>query len=627
MRQALEIVLGGALVGAIYALIAIGFTLVYRITGVINLAQGAFVVLGALSFYSLRTGLGWPLPVALAGAVGMTTVIGAVTARLALARALRTLPLSGMLILTAGLLTFFEGVTILAWGSQPYAVPAFLGERPFDVDGVRVPTQAAWIVPVITLVVLTLAYVLARTKVGKALRACGENPVAAALMGIDVPRMTLVAYAAAAGIGALGGAVAAPLISLQFDTGRFFTISGFVAVALGGMGSFFAAVVGGLLLGLAEQLAAGYISSLFGSTISFLLLLAVLVWRPRGIIGARARRIDVPEGFERRGSVIRFRGRRGLAAAFAVVLVIALAPIPLRDTGLTSALVTAGIFAIATLGLDLVMGYAGQVSLGHAAFMAIGAYTTALLVTRAEVEPLVAMTAGIALALLVAVVVSAVTVRLRGVYMALATLAVGLLVDSLIVGVPAVTGGPSGVAGIPPFSVGGHVVEGEVATYYLVWSVAAVVALLLFNLVRSDFGRALQAIRADQTAASALGIAVARYKATAFLLSAACAALAGGLFVFHFRYLPPELVNTPRSFSMVSMLVLGGQGTLLGPVLGATVLTLLPSIAQPLAAYKTLVEGALLVLVLLYAPGGIAGLVAAAAGLRRVALRPARVGG
>src|SRR5579859_6354019 len=495
MGQALEILLGGLLVGAIYAVIAIGFTLVYRVAGVLNLVQGAFVVMGALVFYTLEIKAELPLPLAVAVAVVVLATVGAIVEQLVVHRGLGRLSSAGILILTAGLLTFFEGATLLIWGSQPYAVPSFFGEAPIVIASIRLPTQALVILPTAGLVVGALAYTLSRTTVGKALRACGENPAAAALMGIDVPRLTLVSYAVAAGLGALGGAVVGPLASLAFDTGRFFTNAGFIAVALGGMGSFFGAVVGGVALGLVEQLAAGYVSSLFAPTISFVLLLAVLVWRPTGMLGARARRVDVPDAFERSVPVVRFSGQRGLLTALA--LAVAVAPVVLRETGFTAAFVIAGVFVVAILGLDLLMGYAGQVSLGHAAFMAIGGYTTAILMVRAHAEPVLAAVAGLVVTLVVALVVSAVTARLRGVYMALATLAVGLLVDSLLVGLPDLTGGPSGLTGIPPFSLAGMAVTGDIANYYLVWGVAGVVGVVLANLARSDFGRALQAIRAD----------------------------------------------------------------------------------------------------------------------------------
>ena len=168
-------------------------------------------------------------------------------------------------MLTAGLLTLIEGAVLVVWGSDPYDLPAFSGEAPADIVGLRVPTQGFWIAGTALIVILALWYLLSRTILGKQLRACAENPLAARLMGIDVPRMTLLSFAMAAMIGAIGGIVVAPITSLQFDSGQFFTIFGFIAVAIGGMGSFIGAVVGGLVLGVAEQLAAGYVSSLFSN--------------------------------------------------------------------------------------------------------------------------------------------------------------------------------------------------------------------------------------------------------------------------------------------------------------------------------------------------------------------------
>jgi len=259
------------------------------------------------------------------------------------------------------------------------------------------------------------------------------------------------------------------------------------------------------------------------------------------------------------------------------------------------------------LGLDLLMGYAGQVSLGHAGFMAAGGYTAAILATRYGLAPLAATGAGIALSLAVALVLSLVTARLRGLYLALATLAFGLLVDSVTVGLTNLTGGPSGLVGIPSFSLGAYTFASPISNYYLVWGVAGALVIVLANLARSGYGRALRATRADQTAARALGIHVPRYKVSVFLLSAALASLAGSLYAFHFHFLSPEMVSTSRSLELITMLVLGGEGTLVGPLIGVALLTLLPAAFQPLAVYKTLAEGGLLVLIMLYLPTGIFG--------------------
>jgi branched-chain amino acid transport system permease protein len=195
--------------------------------------------------------------------------------------------------------------------------------------------------------------------------------------------------------------------------------------------------------------------------------------------------------------------------------------------------------------------------------------------------------------------------KLRGHYLALATLAFGLLVDSLTVGLTDLTGGPSGLVGIPSFSIGSYAFDTTQKMYCLVLFVVIVVLMLLFGGLTRGFGRALQAVRTDQTAANALGINVAKYKLIALCISAMLASLAGSLYAFYFHFLSPEMVGTPRSLELIAMLVLGGEGTLVGPFIGSAVLTLLPTLIQSLASYKTFATGALLVLAVRYLPGGI----------------------
>jgi branched-chain amino acid transport system permease protein len=306
-------------------------------------------------------------------------------------------------------------------------------------------------------------------------------------------------------------------------------------------------------------------------------------------------------------AIVRFRGRGALLAAAAALALAAALPAVVPEGGLLSSLVIAGILFIAVLGLDVVMGFAGLVSLGQAGFMAVGGYTAAILATRYGLPPLVGVAAGVGVSLACAVTLALVTMRLRGAYLALATLSFGLLVDSLTVGLTETTGGPSGLVGIPSFALGPLAFETPLKMYYLVLALIALLVLGLAGGTRSGFGRALQAIRTDQTAAAALGINVPLYKTAAFAIAAALASLSGSLYAFHFHFLSPEMVGTPRSFEMIAMLVLGGEGTLVGGVIGALLITLLPTVFQPLAAYKTLAEGAILVLAFQYMPEGLLG--------------------
>ncbi len=607
MNQLTQIIIGGLVQGSVFALVALGLSLVYRVTSIINLAQGGFCVIAALGYYQLHQVYGWSMPLAFAGAAIGTTLFGLLIGATTFVPAMSRLPNSSMLMLTAGLLTFLQGLTLILWGSQPYAVSPFQGEQPIAIFDVRIPSQGPWIAAISIFVIVATWFLLMRTAVGKALLACAENPHAARLMGIDVPRLTLLSFGLTALIGALGGIVVAPIISLEFDTGRFFTNAGFIAVAIGGMSSLIGSVGGGIFLGIAEQLAAGYISSLFSNALALALLLATLLWRPQGLfMPRRMRRHDVREDVRVYRAIVRFRGARAIAAAVIALVVLVALPLVIGEGGLLSSLVITGILFIGVLGLDVLMGYAGQVSLGQAAFLAIGGYTAAILATTYEYSPLVGTIAGMAVSLVCAIGLALVTMRLRGAYLALATLSFGLLVDSLTVGLN-ITGGPSGLVGIPSFSVGPISFDSQTQMYYLVLGIIIALIAILFGGMRSSFGRALQAIRTDQTAAAALGIDVPKHKMAAFAISAVLGSLSGSLYAFDFHFLSPEMVSTPRSFEMIAMQVVGGEGMLVGGLIGSALITMLPTAFQALAASKTLFEGVILVLAFQYMPDGIVG--------------------
>jgi ABC-type branched-subunit amino acid transport system permease subunit len=609
VNQVIQIVINGLLQdGIVFAIVALGFCLVYRVTGVINLAQGAFCVLGALLMYTLQTTLHWPivfaLPLAAAGTAGVGFVLGAVSFVPALSR----LPNSSVLMLTTGLLTLIEGGILVGWGAEPYQLPPYSGFAPIMIFGLGVASQGFWILGTVAAIVVALWYLLARTAVGMALRACAENRLAAQLMGIDVRRMTLLSFTLAALIGGIGGIVVAPITSLQFDAGHFFTNFGFIAVAIGGIGSFIGSVAGGIAIGITKQLAAGYVSSLFANALVLGLLLLTLIWRPNGLFtSGPARRQDVRDEQRVYRAIVRLQGRGGLAFGLALLAFVLVLPQVLPPGGILSSLVITGILYISVLGLDVLMGHAGQVSLGQAGFMAIGGYTAAILATRYHVAPLIGIGAGIALSLVVALILSLVTMRLRGHYLALATLAFGLLVDSLSVGMMDTTGGPSGLIGIPSFSIGPLVLSTPQAMYYFVAGLVTVLVLALMGAMNSGFGRALKAVRTDQTAAAALGIDVPRYKLMAAAISSVLASLSGSLYAFYFHFLSPDMVATPRSFEMIAMLVVGGEGTLIGPLFGVALLTLLPTLFQSFKGYLTFAEGAILVASFLWLPEGLFG--------------------
>jgi branched-chain amino acid transport system permease protein len=612
MLQFVQIVIGGLLQGCIFGLLAVGFSLIYRVAAAVNLAQGAFCIIGALVTSTCETSLGLPVAISCLLGVAATGLLAAALGASVFVPGLGQLPNSAMFILTVGLLTLLQGAALVVWGSQAYTLTAFSGERPLALLGLRIPPQGLWVIGVAALIAGALAFLLMRTRIGRAFRACAENPLAANLMGIGVRRMQLLSFVLAAVIGAIGGIVIGPTTSFQFDTGGMYTIFGFIAAVIGGIGSPLGAVVGGLCLGVATQLAAAYVSSLFANALALALLLGVLLWRPSGLFSSgAARREDVREETRIHRAVVRLGARHGsMLAAAGAVLLLGVLPWTLASSGLMSSVIITMILFIAVLGLDVLMGFAGQVNLGQAGFMAIGGYTASILAVQHHVPPLLGTLAGMGLSLACALVLAFGALRLRGLYLAIATLAFGLLVDSLTVGLDDLTGGPSGLVGIPSFSVAGFVFDTPLKNFYLVAGILSIVLAGLTAGMHSGFGRALLAVRADPLAAAALGIKVRRYKIIAFCISAALGSLAGSLYGFYFHFLSPEMVGTPVSLQMLAMLLIGGEGTLFGPLFGVAVLTLLPTLIQPLAVYKTLGSGLLLILFSLYMPSGIFGMLA-----------------
>lgn len=266
------------------------------------------------------------------------------------------------------------------------------------------------------------------------------------------------------------------------------------------------------------------------------------------------------------------------------------------------------IYAIFVTGLNVFMGYAGQVSFGQNAFAAISGYTSAVLTTTYGMEPLVGMAIGISGALAFALLIGYPTLRLKGHYLAMATLAVGLIVYEVAVHWQSVTQGYMGISGIPPLGIGRYEVTSEKSQLLLLVIVACIMLFVAWRIRNSRLGRAFVAVAGSEDAARALGIDVAHYKLVSFLISAGYAALAGSLFVHVVGFVSPEVYGMHMVVLAFTMLYVGGIGTIVGPLIGAIVISLLPEMFRQFKDYQDLIYGAVLILLLIYAPKGIASL-------------------
>jgi branched-chain amino acid transport system permease protein len=274
-------------VGAVYALVALGFTLIYVASDVVNFAQGEFVMLGGMVTVSLIA-LGLPLPLAAVLAVVATTLVGLALHRLAIEPACGASAVT-LIIITIGASIFLRGLAQVVFDKQLHQLPAFSGDRSVSVLGATILPQSFWVVGGGVAIVVLLWAFLDRTLTGKAVLATAGNRLAARLVGIDTGRIVGLSFAVSAAIGAVAGILAAPITFTSYDVGTMLALKGFAAAMLGGIGSPVGAVVGGLLVGLLEALAAGYLSSAYKDAVAFLVILAVLFALPTGLFGRAAR--------------------------------------------------------------------------------------------------------------------------------------------------------------------------------------------------------------------------------------------------------------------------------------------------------------------------------------------------
>jgi ABC-type branched-subunit amino acid transport system ATPase component/ABC-type branched-subunit amino acid transport system permease subunit len=436
-------------------------------------------------------------------------------------------------------------------------------------------------------------------------------------MGIRVDRMITAAACLATFLGVIAGVTIGPSTALAANSGaQNYTMFGLIAVTVGGLGSLGGSLVGGLALGLAESLTVGYVSSTFADPIAIGVLLFLLLFRPHGLVGRRTViRSDIAERKVGHTYVARelprIIGRPLTLLALALVV-----GFPwLVNAGDLSALTISGIYCIAVVGLDACTGLAGQVNLGQSAFMAVGGYTAAVLVNETGMSADLSLVCGLAGAVVLSLFIGLGAFRLKGMYLATATLALGVLAVEVASGL-GITGGANGIALPKHLSIGSFSFDSSLRFYYLVWVLAAVAALIVIRIKRSPDGLMMRVMNADEMGARALGANVRRLKLLAFMTSALFGGLAGALFGEYNLFLSPDSVSSGLSLAMITMVVVGGEGSVIGPMVAATLLTFLPLAVQSISTWATLLDGLLLVVFLRFLPSGLyGGFAAAVAGI------------
>lgn len=286
LAEFLQFLFSGITVGATYALTALGFTLIYNASHVINFAQGEFIMLGGMLAVVFAQ-LGLPIPVVVLLAIALPALVGVALEKLAIEPVKNAEPVS-LIIITIGASLVIRGLIQIWLGKGTHSLPAFSGEAPLSILGATLLPQSLWVLGVTGIVVAALWYFFNRTLAGKAMLATSINRTAAQLAGINTNWVLLMSFALAAGLGALGGILITPITMTSYDVGIMLGLKGFVAVVVGGLGNGLGAVLGGLLVGVLEALGAGYVSSAYKDAIPFVLILLVLFFKPRGLFGGKS---------------------------------------------------------------------------------------------------------------------------------------------------------------------------------------------------------------------------------------------------------------------------------------------------------------------------------------------------
>jgi len=613
-----QILIFGLSNGAVLALNAIGVTLIYSTVRTLNLAHGDVFALTSALVTSLVNIIGitqkWP-PLQLASALifvlCMSMSLGAVLSMgveqfgfkpfrgsSRLAPLIATLGLSFILFQGALVWRTFQGSWI---PGEHRSVPG-IPEVPTDgipnlmpeinlVKSLGLPYQViirfadVFVIVMAVVFVLLATWFLQKTRTGHALRALSQNPQAAEILGVNVNQTITRAFAIG---GAFAGA-AAFIFALYY--GRPFGVHGaqsgllaFAAALLGGIGSPVGALLSGLFMGVVSSLSDYYFSAQWTPVLLLALLLALLAWRPMGLASSGDM---ITESASARDSVILTAINRKSGWMRWQVLLIVFAILPIFFPGGQNILRIVGVFIMLTLALNLALGIAGLLDFGFAAGFGLGAYSAALL---GRVDILLVLLAGVAVGALLGVIKGLLAGRLRGDFLAVATLTLGLLARQVIINLRNVTGGAGGLGGFGPLHFLSLNLYSPTIKFYLVFIFVFLAAWASARLIGSRTGRALLATSEDELASLSVGVDVSRTRLWAFVLSSALASLAGALYAGTLSYVDPETMSFHISSMVLAMVILGGAGDVSGAILGAVAIVLYDKVFVPqLATWVALI--------------------------------------
>jgi branched-chain amino acid transport system permease protein len=595
----------GLINGSFYALLSLGLAVIFGLLNIINFTHGAQYMLGAFVAWMLLNYLGLGFWWALILAPLIVGALGVLLERTLISRLYSLDHLYGLLI-TFGLALIIQGVFRNYYGSSglPYQIPAQLSGGQ-DLGFMYLPYYRAWVVAASLAVCLSTWYMIEKTKLGSYLRAATENPTLTESFGINVPRLVTLTYGFGVALAALAGVFAAPIYSVTPNMGADLIIVVFAVVVIGGMGSILGSIVTGFGLGLVEGLTKVFYPEA-SATVIFVIMAIVLLLKPAGLFGRTAvvsGEAVKSTGHEAASSADSKRLHRTIFIGLAIVL--AIMPMLVYPIFVMKVLC----FALFACAFNLLLGFGGLMSFGHAAYFGMAGYVTAHSAKIWGLPPELAILAGVATGAILGAVFGALAVRRQGIYFAMITLALAQMVYFFCVQVP-FTGGEDGIQGVPRGKLLGLFdLSNDRTMYYFVSLIFMAGLLLIYRIIHSPFGQVCKSISENEPRAISLGYRTTQYKLAVFVLSAAIAGLAGGTKAIVFQLASLTDVHWSMSGEPVLMTLIGGIGTVFGPIVGALVIVTMQNYLAHLGAWVTVVQGVIFVLSVLLFREGIVGVI------------------
>lgn len=604
----------GVALGSVYVLVALGITLIYGLTRLVNFAHGQMLTLGAfISFVLVQ--LHVPVPLAVLASMLAVGVTGEILDLVLFRRTLHR-PLSG-LIISLGLIAAFESMFVLFWSTNSYQVPTSF-HRIWEVGGIRIDELRAIELGVTLLACGLLFLALERTDLGRALRALAEDGLAARALGVPVSLLISATFFVGSAMAALAGALLGAIFVFDAYSGSAFLLKGFAVAIIGGLGNVRGAVVAALILGIAETLGGGYISIEWSAAFGLGAMVLILALRPQGLF--RGTEGDSEEAFGSGWAVPKtemprtgWRARFGDHAAPAIAVAVAALFVLLLPTVIPNArelsVATSGlVLGVVAFALWLTMHYAGMLSVVQGALMGVGAYTAGLTAHRLGLGFWVELPVAALMGTIMAIVMGVLSLRGTATGFVILTFALSQLLVTIFTNWTSLTGGAIGmVLGANPGRVGPIDFAGSLAFYYLAALALIIVMAVSFAIRLTGFGRRLTTIRDNERLARSLGLNTTAHKLAIFAVGGAVAAVGGQLTLYQFQFVEPTLFDVFTAINVQLVVIIGGVASPIGPVVGALIVAFLPELLHLDPNASRLAYGVLLVLMATLLPQGMTG--------------------